>query len=65
VNGDSAQRTTFHCEAFKLEVLASARLLARRLQHQSPQDVAALPCDEQALLRMQLRGLKALQRLEL
>ncbi len=30
-NGDTAYRTTFHCEAFKLEVLASAKLQALRL----------------------------------
>jgi radical SAM protein with 4Fe4S-binding SPASM domain len=32
VNGDSGIRTTYHCEAFKLEVLASAKLQARRLK---------------------------------
>ncbi len=31
INGDTAERTVFHCEAFKLEILASAKLQAKRL----------------------------------
>ena len=45
-NGDSGVRTTYHCEAFKLEVLASAKLQALRLMQQQPEDLAQLPLEE-------------------
>ncbi len=35
VNGNPATRTTYHCEAFKLEFLASAKLHAVRLMQQA------------------------------
>jgi radical SAM protein with 4Fe4S-binding SPASM domain len=38
-NGDTGVRTDYHCEAFKLEVLASAKLEALRLLRRSPKEV--------------------------
>lgn len=45
-NGDTGTRTTYHCEALKLEVLASAKLEALKLLQQSSQEIAQLPRDE-------------------
>ena len=45
-NGDSGLRTTYHCEAFKLEVLASARLQALRLLQRQPEELVNLSSDE-------------------
>jgi radical SAM protein with 4Fe4S-binding SPASM domain len=42
-NGDSGIRTTYHCEALKLEVLASAKLEALKLLQQSPKEITQLP----------------------
>ena len=53
VNGDSGTRTTFHCDAFKLEVLASAKLQALRLAKTKPKELQSLGRDE--LYRMSRR----------
>jgi len=45
-NGDSGLRSTYHCEAFKLEVLASARLQALRLLQRQPEELVNLSSDE-------------------
>jgi radical SAM protein with 4Fe4S-binding SPASM domain len=45
-NGDTAVRTTYHCEAFKLEVLASAKLQALRFLQKQASDLTALPPEE-------------------
>ncbi|MGV8026361.1 MAG: radical SAM protein [Anaerolineaceae bacterium] len=47
-NGDPAFRTTYHCEAFKLEVLASAKLQIARLMLKSPNDVKKLSEEEKS-----------------
>jgi uncharacterized protein len=38
VNGDPAIRTTYHCEAFKIQVQASVKLHAQRLLAKNPKD---------------------------
>jgi radical SAM protein with 4Fe4S-binding SPASM domain len=43
-NDDSGIRTTYHCESFKLEVLASAKLQALRLEKSGLKDL--LPGEE-------------------
>lgn len=40
-NGDSGIRTTYHCDAFKLEAQASAKLQALRLLQKTPAEIAA------------------------
>jgi hypothetical protein len=53
-NGDSGVRTTYHCEAFKLEVLASAKLQALKLLQQQPKDLIQLPMEESRKARRRL-----------
>jgi radical SAM protein with 4Fe4S-binding SPASM domain len=53
-NGDASIRTTHHCEAFKLELLATAKLLANRLSQKQPKDVANLPVEEASTIKRQL-----------
>lgn len=53
-NGDASIRTTYHCEAFKIEVLATAKLLANRLSQKQPQDLVNLPVAEAARIKRQL-----------
>lgn len=45
-NGDTGIRTTYHCEAFKLELLASARLQAIRLGQRPLSDLTKLSNEE-------------------
>jgi uncharacterized protein len=54
VNGDSGVRTTYHCEAFKLEVQSAARLQAQRFLQKQPQDLAKLPPEEAYRAKLQL-----------
>lgn len=54
VNGSTGIRTTYHCEAFKLELLASAKLQAIRLGRQKPEDLAQLPRDEAARIKRRI-----------
>ena len=53
-NGDSSIRTTYHCDSFKLEVQASAKLQALRLLQQKPEDIAKLPSEEAYKLKVKL-----------
>ncbi|MCP4215891.1 MAG: radical SAM protein [bacterium] len=46
INGDTGNRTIFHCEAHKLEAMASARLEAIRLQQLSNEDLEDLSPEE-------------------
>lgn len=55
-NGDTGIRTTYHCEALKLEVLASAKLEALKLLQQSPQQIAQLPPDEAYAIKHRLEA---------
>jgi len=59
-NGDSGIRTTYHCEAFKLEVLASAKLQALKLMQQQPEDLAQLPLEEAYKVKQQLDAILSL-----
>lgn len=54
VNGDSGTRTTYHCEAFKLEVQASAKLQALRLLQRTPSDLANLSPKKAHIAKFQL-----------
>jgi radical SAM protein with 4Fe4S-binding SPASM domain len=45
-NGNTGLRTTYHCQAVKQEVLASAKLQALRLLQKQPQDLIELSPDE-------------------
>lgn len=45
-NGDSGFRTTFHCDAFKLETKASAKLQALRLIQNPPTDLSCQSTEE-------------------
>lgn len=57
VNGDSGIRTTYHCEAFRLEVRASAKLQALRLLQQTPEDIANLSPDAAYRAKLRLDGI--------
>ncbi len=46
VNGDSGIRTTYHCDAFKLEFMASAKLQAIRLANLSESKLNELSAEE-------------------
>jgi radical SAM protein with 4Fe4S-binding SPASM domain len=46
LSGDSGIRTTYHCDAFKLEVQASAKLHALRLLKRKPEEILNLSPDE-------------------
>jgi radical SAM protein with 4Fe4S-binding SPASM domain len=50
LNGDSGNRSTYHCEALKLEVLASAKLQAIKLD-QNPPDFKSLTQEEIVILK--------------
>jgi uncharacterized protein len=45
-NSDSSIRTTYHCDSFKLEMQASAKLQALRLLHKKTEDLVRLPPEE-------------------
>jgi len=53
ISGDSGLRTTYHCEAFKLEVLASQKLYALKIE-QNPPDFDKLPDEEAATLKRRI-----------
>ncbi len=53
-NGDSGIRTTYHCDAFKLEVMASAKLQVQRLLQQQPEDLAKLPPEEALTIKRRI-----------
>jgi uncharacterized protein len=57
VNGDSGIRTTYHCEAFKLEAMASAKLAALRLLQKTPEDLAQLSQEDLYRMRRQVDAL--------
>jgi uncharacterized protein len=46
VNDDPEFRTTNHCEAFKLEVLASAKLQIAKLMNIAPEEINNMPKEE-------------------
>lgn len=51
LNGDTSIRTTFHCKATKLEVLASAKLALQRIQKRQFPKIESLPPKEQYSLK--------------
>lgn len=53
-NGDSGIRTTYHCEAFKLEAIASAKLQVLRLAERNPDDLRQLSPEEALKIKRQL-----------
>ncbi|MCP4214511.1 MAG: 4Fe-4S cluster-binding domain-containing protein [bacterium] len=57
INGDTGIRTTFHCEAFKLELLASAKLAALRLEKHQVTDIEKMPNGEAVALKKRIDGL--------
>ncbi len=57
VNGDSGVRTTHHCEAFKLELPASAKLQAIRLGKQLPQEILNKPGREASRVKVQVNAI--------
>lgn len=54
VNGDTGIRTTYHCEAFKLSVLASCKLEALRLNRLKESEFAKLSEEEKSHRRRRL-----------
>ncbi|MCX6581482.1 MAG: radical SAM protein [Candidatus Aminicenantes bacterium] len=56
INGDTGNRTTFHCEAYKLEVLASTKLEALRLGKYTPAELAKLPLKEAQQIKRSLHA---------
>ncbi len=54
VEGDESVRTTYHCEALKLEVLAAAKLNAERLERMPIKEVSQLPKMEAYRLKRSL-----------
>lgn len=57
VNGDSGIRTTYHCESFKLEVQASAKLQSLRLLQKSPEELTQLSPDDAYQMKLRLDAL--------
>jgi len=55
VNNDSGIRTTYHCDAHKLEVLAAAKIYAFRLKNIPLSRLETLSRDEQFILNEKLR----------
>lgn len=53
-NSDPEIRTTYHCEAFKLEVMASAKLQVARLMQKTSQDVINLPREDVSNIQRQI-----------
>ncbi|MBA4384812.1 MAG: hypothetical protein C0410_08755 [Anaerolinea sp.] len=60
INGDSGVRTVYHCEAFKLELQASAKLHVLRLLQQKPEDIANLTPEEALLTKRRIDELLAI-----
>lgn len=56
INGGTGIRTTFHCEAYKLEVLASTKLEALRLGKYTPAELAKLPLTEAQTIKRRLHA---------
>jgi len=56
-NGDSGIRTTYHCESFKLEAQASAKLQALRMLQQPPAEVASLSTEDAYALKCRIDGI--------
>lgn len=54
MNGESGIRTTNHCQAFKLELQASAKLQALRLLQQRPDDFANLSPEETYMTKLRI-----------
>ncbi|MCP4215049.1 MAG: hypothetical protein GY765_10345, partial [bacterium] len=54
INGNTGMRTTFHCEAFKLELMASAKLLALKLGQMPIPDLNDLRGEEAFVLKHRL-----------
>lgn len=55
VNKDTAIRSTYHCEAFKSEVIASARLEAIRIT-QKMKELDDIPDDQKRRLKLRLEA---------
>lgn len=64
VNGNSGIRTTFHCEAFKREVLASAKLQAIKIQNEM-KGIDKLSDDEARILKRKLSAILEIDELGL
>lgn len=56
VNGDTGIRTTFHCEAYKAEVLSSATLEAMRLRNRLS-EIHELPQQEKRKIKTRLEAI--------
>jgi radical SAM protein with 4Fe4S-binding SPASM domain len=56
-NGDSSIRTTYHCDSFKLEFQASAKLQALRILQKKPEDLARLSPEEAYKTKVRLDAL--------
>jgi len=56
-NGNPAMRTTYHCEAYKLQIMASCKLEAIRLSNLKQADFEKLPEDEQDKTRNRLTNI--------
>jgi uncharacterized protein len=56
INGDSGIRTTFHCNSYKLEVLASCQLEIKRLKHKMKR-LANLSTSEKKQMKMQVEAI--------
>ena len=57
VNNDTGIRTTYHCESHKLEVLASAKIAAERLNKLPLEYVKSLNNEERGILKQKIRVL--------
>lgn len=53
-NGDTGIRTTYHCESYKLEVLASTRLEALRLGKYTPGELEKFPLTKAQQIKRRL-----------
>lgn len=57
VNGDSGFRTTFHCGAHKLEVLAASKIAAERLLNMPDEELETIAGDGRALINNRINAL--------
>lgn len=60
LNGDSGVRTVYHCEAFKLELQASAKLQALKLLQQTPKEIIKLTTEQIYITKLRLDELLAI-----
>ena len=57
VNGDTSMRTVYHCDAFKLQVQAAAKLQTLWLLKNKPEDLTGISLEKQFILKQRIDAL--------